>query len=100
MHDKSYDSSRQYSSKVSINLSPVNDKPDSKVHGANMGPTWVLSVPDGPNIGPMNLAFREDMSITIGAAVECSEISAIPIDLCHKKGKMFQWSIYLGCYND
>ena len=23
--------------------------PDSKVHGANMGPTWVLSAPDGPH---------------------------------------------------
>ena len=34
--------------------------PDSKVHGANMGPTWVLSVPDGPHVGPMNLAIRVD----------------------------------------
>ena len=33
--------------------------PDSKVHGANMGPTWVLPVPDGPHDGPMNLAIRE-----------------------------------------
>ena len=24
--------------------------PDSKVHGANMGPTWVLSAPDGPHV--------------------------------------------------
>ena len=24
-----------------------------------MGPTWVLSAPDGPNAGPMNLAIRE-----------------------------------------
>ena len=31
--------------------------PDSKVHGANMGPTWVLSAPDGPYVGPMNLAI-------------------------------------------
>ena len=31
--------------------------PDSKVHGANMGPTWVLSTPDGPHVGPMNLAI-------------------------------------------
>ena len=31
--------------------------PDSKVHGANMGPTWVLSAPDGPNVGRMNLAI-------------------------------------------
>ena len=32
--------------------------PDSKVHGANMAPTWVLSAPDGPHVGPMNLANR------------------------------------------
>ena len=31
---------------------------NSKVHGANMGPTWVLSAPDGPHVGPMNLAVR------------------------------------------
>ena len=30
---------------------------DSKVHGANMGPTWVLSAPDGPHDGPLNLAI-------------------------------------------
>ena len=33
--------------------------PDNKVHGANMEPTWVLSAPDGPHVGPMNLAIRE-----------------------------------------
>ena len=31
--------------------------PDNKVHGANMGPTWVLSFPDGPHAGPINLAI-------------------------------------------
>ena len=34
--------------------------PDSKVHGANMGPTWVLSAPDGPQIGHMNFAIRDN----------------------------------------
>ena len=33
--------------------------PDGKVYGANMGPTWVLPAPDGPHVGPMNLAFRD-----------------------------------------
>ena len=33
--------------------------PDSKVHGANMGPTWVLSVPGEHHVGPMNLAIRD-----------------------------------------
>ena len=32
--------------------------PDSGVHAAIMGPTWVLSAPDGPHVGPMNLAIR------------------------------------------
>ena len=32
--------------------------PDSKVHGANMESTWVLSDPDGPHVGPMYLAIR------------------------------------------
>ena len=35
--------------------------PDSKVHGANMGPTLVLSAPDGPHVGPMNLVIWECM---------------------------------------
>ena len=32
--------------------------PDSKVHGATMGPTWVLSTPYEPHVGPMNLAIK------------------------------------------
>ena len=32
--------------------------PDNKDHGANMGPTWVLSAPGGPHVGPMNLVIR------------------------------------------
>ena len=37
--------------------------PDNKVHGANMGATWVLLAPDGPHVGPMNLAIREEVSV-------------------------------------
>ena len=32
---------------------------DRQVHGANIGPTWVLSAPAGPDVGPMNLAIRD-----------------------------------------
>ena len=31
--------------------------PDSKVHGANMGPTWGRQDPGGPHVGPMNFAL-------------------------------------------
>ena len=39
--------------------------PDINVHGANMGPTWVLPAPDGPHVGPMNLAIRVAFQATI-----------------------------------
>ena len=42
-------------------LSVAMQFPDSNVHGANMGPTWVLSAPDGPHVGPMNPATRVTM---------------------------------------
>ena len=32
--------------------------PDSKVHVAHMGPTWVLLGPGGSHVDPMNLAIR------------------------------------------
>ena len=32
--------------------------PDSKVHGANMGPTWVLSAPDGPHVSPHEPCYQ------------------------------------------
>ena len=35
----------------------MDSYPDSEVHGAKMGPTWVLLAPDGPHIGPVNLAI-------------------------------------------
>ena len=31
--------------------------PESKVHGANMEPTWGRQDPDGPHVGPMNFAI-------------------------------------------
>ena len=33
------------------------DTPDSKVHGANIGPIWGRQDPGGPHVGPMNFAI-------------------------------------------
>ena len=47
-----------YVDKLNLSLSPLCGKmvfPDSKVHGANMVPTWVLSAPDGPMLAPWTL---------------------------------------------
>ena len=46
--------------------------PDSKVHGANMGPPWVLSASDGPHVDPMNLAVGDD---TIWSLITASNIT-------------------------
>ena len=45
------------------------DNLDSKVHGANVGPTWVLSAPDGPHVGPMNLAIWEVLELLLVAYI-------------------------------
>ena len=47
-----------------ICLGTRNKIPDSKVHGANMGPNWVLSSPNGPHVGPMSLALRDTCILT------------------------------------
>ena len=38
--------------------------PDSKVHGANMGPIWGRQDSDGPHVGPMNLVIW-DVTLTV-----------------------------------
>ena len=43
----------------------LNCLPDSKVHGANMGTTWVLPAPHGPHVGPMNLVIRALLRRTV-----------------------------------
>ena len=37
--------------------------PDSKVHGANMGPIWGQQDPGGPHVGPMNFAIWDTVDI-------------------------------------
>ena len=41
--------------------------PDSKVHGANMGPTWGRQDPGRPHVGPINLLSRFITYIAPGA---------------------------------
>ena len=39
---------------MNISIGQVGAIPDSKVHGANMGPIWGRQDPGGPDVGPMN----------------------------------------------
>ena len=52
--------------------------PDSKVHGANMGPTWVLSAPNEPHVGPMNLAIRNSFALLAFCAGNPLVVSGFP----------------------
>ena len=48
-----------YGNWLIIRTDSCNSFSDSKVQGANMGPTWDLSAPDGSHVGPIrNLAIR------------------------------------------
>ena len=50
------------SSKIGENepfIGNLKSNPESKVHGANMGPIWGRQDPGGPHAGPMNFAIWE-----------------------------------------
>ena len=47
---------------ISAKFVCIEINPNSKVYGANMGPTWCWRDPDGPHIAPMNLAIWELMT--------------------------------------
>ena len=50
-----------YSNEVALWCTAISAKyvQDSKIHGTNMWPTWVLPAPDGPHVGPMNLVIGD-----------------------------------------
>ena len=64
---------------------------DSKVHGANMGPTWVLSSPGGPHVGPMNLAIWVPISL-VSLRADSLAIALIP--------KRQPWRIWLNAIRE
>ena len=57
--------------------------PDSKVHEANMGPTWVLSAPGEPHVGPVNLTTRVSYDVGIYIGKPC----------------VFFWPVWWGDHN-
>ena len=51
--------------RILINTWWTLNTPDNKVHGANMGPTYVLSAPGGPHVGSMNLAIWDSFEKSV-----------------------------------
>ena len=59
--------------------------PDSKVHGANMGPIWGRQDPGGPHVGPMNF----DIWVVIAwFNADLSSIGALEINVCKTRTKI------------
>ena len=48
---------RMFGVKRLLIVNPIFGYPDSKVHGANMGPIWGRQDPDGSHVGPMNFVI-------------------------------------------
>ena len=48
----------EYIEKEFMESELVITDPDSKNHGAYMGPTWGRQDPSGPHVGPKSLAIR------------------------------------------
>ena len=59
---KQWGSSSVYRGQI-LSGASFNDTPDSKVHGANMGPIWGRQDPGGPHVGPMNFAMWDNYTI-------------------------------------
>ena len=66
----------------------VNTVPDSKVHGAYMGPIWGRQDPDGPHVGPMNVAIWDGLWVWCIGDTRGSG-SGLILDLCSRS--RYQW---------
>ena len=53
----------RYVSTDNILVSWASMIPDNKVYVAHMGPTWFLSAPGGPHLGPMNLDIKVNLAV-------------------------------------
>ena len=61
--------------------------PDSKVHGANMGPTWVLLAPGGPHVGLMNLDIWDSNALSFYIMVSLLQNSDSKHPITHPWGE-------------
>ena len=70
--------------------------PDSKVHGANIGPSWGRQDPGGPHVGPMNFAIwdvfyssvlgaNRVLHTPVGAAIEWAVVRRFSDRLASRK---------------
>ena len=71
--------------------------PDSKSHGTNMGPVWVLSAPDGPHVGPMNFVIWVHIRTNFISISISSYLSIVPLRACMIFG-FYNQNVYIYIY--
>ena len=80
---------------MTILVISISGYPDSKVHGANMGPIWALSAPDGPHVGLMKLAIRVSTFVcTVNVITNDLLVDKLTMKL---KEKAFLFSFFAVC---
>ena len=57
--------------------------PDSKVHGAKMGPTWGRQDPSGPHVGPMNFVIWYVLMVFRQPVHDNPDIGLYLLDITH-----------------
>ena len=60
----------------------VKGAPDSKVRGANVGPTWGRQDPGGPHVGHMNFAIWDTVECSFQYSPHCFGVSFVNIVFC------------------
>ena len=81
---------------------PFRAYPDSRVHGASMGPTWGRQDPGGLHVGPMNFAIwvlrLNDLiyNFDLGFTVHRDSFTAKSLFLYHISYALLSWIWWLG----
>ena len=65
--------------------------PDSKVHGANMGPIWGRQDPGGPHVGPINLDIWD--VICFGEKKNKKQYAFMAIDAAKPASACVYWGL-------
>ena len=87
---------------VVIFRAATNHFPDSRVHGANIGPIWGRRDPGGPHVGPMNFAIwvSFENSFFEGALVYLEKgtlIEYVTVSFAHSIWNCFKLTHWLIC---
>ena len=66
--------------------------PDSKVHGANMGPNWVMSAPDGPMLALYEPCYQGTHQVSSAPIRKCN-LSEVWVEIAYPFPNFNGWTV-------